>query len=1038
MKTSSKFWKITLYAIVFFPILSQAQYFGRNKPHYKSFDYKLYETPYFSIYHYLDNKKALDQIALWSEQWYKMHQKVLTDSFYFKNPIILYNDHADFQQTNAITGEIGVGTGGVTEAFRNRVIFPFTMTNQQTWHVLGHELVHAFQYNLVINGDSSSIKNLANLPLWLVEGLAEYMSLGRVDPFTAMWMRDAVINNDVPNFRMLENPRYFPYRYGEAFWAFLTGLYGDDIIRPFFYNTAVFGMEYAAPMTLGMTLDQLSEKFVNTIRTYYEPFLDDQKERLIGKVLVDNKNGGRLNVSPVLSPNGKHIVFLSERDLISTDLFLADANTGKIIRKVLSTTKEGHLDDLNYLESAGTWSPDSKQFAIVAYKKGSNAIVIKDVNTGRTKETLKFKEVPGIANPAWSPDGKSIVFAGLAQGQTDLYQYDIRTKKLKQLTNDMYSEIQPNFASDGKTIAYATDKISMDRGRKNGKFTMNIAVLDLASGEAKQLDFFYGANNLNPEHDDDGNIYFLSDRDGFRNMYRYELKEDKIYQMTNYLSGISGITEYSPALSVSRKRDKIVYSYYAKNAFSIYTSSQDRFLNKPVDANDVNQNPGTLPLTNLGQTNIVSDNLEKADSYSQLSAPKETYVQKFKAGEVKNKFKLDYIGGSTGMGVGTGSFGTRTGLAGGVQMLFSDLFGDNQIFSNLALNGEIYDFGGQVTYINSKNKISWGGTLSHIPFQTGGVGYRLDTLQFQGGQQAEVLREDLDILRIYEDQAGVFAQYPLSTTRRFETTLSANYRSFRLDRYPTYYDPITLQFIAEDRRERIPLEQDVINIGGYLIRRAGFFNTGLAYVGDNSYFGMASPMAGYRMRFEVEKYFGGFDFFATTADYRKYWRLKPVTLAVRGMHHARYGQGANQFSPILIGNMGFVHGFYYTQLDRIAQDYNLTFDHLSGQKFLMGNFEVRLPFTGPERLAVIKSGYLMSELSAFVDVGVAYDRFDQISFTKVSPPDINDLTFKRGVVTTGLAARINLFGAIIVEPYYAIPLLKGAKGAFGLNLVPGW
>ena len=116
---------------------------------------------------------------------------------------------------------------------------------------------------------------------------------------------------------------------------------------------------------------------------------------------------------------------------------------------------------------------------------------------------------------------------------------------------------------------------------------MNIGVLDLATGTARELDFFYGANNLNPEHDDDGNIYFLSDRDGFRNMYRYEIKNDKIFQMTNYLSGISGITEYSPALSVSRKKDKIVYSYYAKNAFTILTSSQERFINREVDPTDV-------------------------------------------------------------------------------------------------------------------------------------------------------------------------------------------------------------------------------------------------------------------------------------------------------------------------------------------------------------------------------------------------------------------------------------------------------------------
>jgi hypothetical protein len=53
-----------LFFSILIPFALDAQYFGRNKPHYKTFDYKLYETPYFSIYHYLDNKEALDRIGL--------------------------------------------------------------------------------------------------------------------------------------------------------------------------------------------------------------------------------------------------------------------------------------------------------------------------------------------------------------------------------------------------------------------------------------------------------------------------------------------------------------------------------------------------------------------------------------------------------------------------------------------------------------------------------------------------------------------------------------------------------------------------------------------------------------------------------------------------------------------------------------------------------------------------------------------------------------------------------------------------------------
>lgn len=68
-------------------------------------------------------------------------------------------------------------------------------------------------------------------------------------------------------------------------------------------------------------------------------------------------------------------------------------------------------------------------------------------------------------------------------------------------------------------------------------------------------------------------------------------------------------------------------------------------------------------------------------------------------------FKLDYISNS-GIGVTTSRFGT--GLAGGVQTLFSDILGNHQLFGSIALNGEIYDFGGQFAYINQEHQLGWG------------------------------------------------------------------------------------------------------------------------------------------------------------------------------------------------------------------------------------------------------------------------------------------------------------------------------------------
>src|SRR5690606_5560819 len=139
----------------------------------KNFKYDALHTPNFEIYHYLKNDTFINEIAEWPEEWYAMHQAVFRDTFEQRNPLILYSTHADFQQTTAISGMIGTTTGGVTESLKNRVVMPIAPTLAQTDHVLGHELVHAFQFHRLLNKDSIRGSSLNNIPLWMIEGMAE-------------------------------------------------------------------------------------------------------------------------------------------------------------------------------------------------------------------------------------------------------------------------------------------------------------------------------------------------------------------------------------------------------------------------------------------------------------------------------------------------------------------------------------------------------------------------------------------------------------------------------------------------------------------------------------------------------------------------------------------------------------------------------------------------------------------------------------------------------------------------------------------------
>src|SRR5688500_3005294 len=50
--------------------MSSAQYFGRNKVQYESFDFKVLATDHFDIYYYPEEEAAVRLAARMAERWY--------------------------------------------------------------------------------------------------------------------------------------------------------------------------------------------------------------------------------------------------------------------------------------------------------------------------------------------------------------------------------------------------------------------------------------------------------------------------------------------------------------------------------------------------------------------------------------------------------------------------------------------------------------------------------------------------------------------------------------------------------------------------------------------------------------------------------------------------------------------------------------------------------------------------------------------------------------------------------------------------------
>ena len=1003
---------------------ASAQYFGQNKVQYEQFDFQTFETDQFDIYFYPEERQAVEDAARMAERWYDRHSRTFLREFQKRKPLIFYANSPDFQQTNAVRGQLGQGTGGVTESIKERVIMPLTGSYAETDHVLGHELVHSFQYDIALRKDNSGF-SLRNMPLWFIEGMAEYLSVGRQDSHTAMWMRDAALREDLPTIRQLtrDQQSYFPYRYGQAYMAYIGGKYGDAAVTDLYKMSGRVGVDSAFVYTLGITADSLSEEWKEATRETFLPGTDDRTPvDSIGKAVIGDPGADyQLNISPAVSPDGRYVAFISRRNLFNTNLFVADAETGEIVQELEGTRSNPHFDALRFIDTAGAWSPDGRRFAFITFADGRNEINTFNVQTGEIKTRTVVEDVGAIHNLAWSPDGQSIAFSGLDGGLSDLYVYNLEAKSVRQLTNDRYAALQPTWSPDGETLAFTTD-----RGPNGTNFETleygeeRIGLIDVESGEIRTLRPFSRGMQHNPQFSPDGrSIYFVADQDGYKDVYRYDLDEEATYRVTEIQTGVSGITALSPTLSVARRSGRMMFSVFSNSGYSIVALPEEKTQGTRVAPEGTTSTAAVLPPVQPAGQGLVGSYLDDPlTGLKDLESPK--------ANKASDRLYLDrIIPPSVGASVG-GPVGTQ--VAGGVGFLFSDILGHQNLSVFVQANGTIKDVGGGVFYSNEENRLNYGVGISHQPSAFGEL-RRVGPNTF-----AQIIQ------RIFRTQVGTQASYPFSQTNRLELGLGGTRYGF--DVTARIFD----RFGRAERRDLPGLERDPLY----------FARASLAYVGDFSNSGFTSPLQGGRYRFQVTPQFGSRNFVSVLADYRRYFYREPVTFAIRGLHRGNYGAGEFQggitdlFVRETLGDpyqVGFVRGYSFNSIFeelKCQQQGICRIGRLYGTRMALGSVELRVPLLGPEILSLATFQYLPTDLVLFADAGVAWTSEDlrELSFSSntigQSDPTVSGTVPAEPVTSAGVSARVNVLGAIIFEAFYARTFQRSKTWDFGVILRPGW
>ncbi|MBK8946814.1 MAG: PD40 domain-containing protein [Ignavibacteriae bacterium] len=736
------FLKVTFLIFIFSSICVNAQlyFFGRNKVHYEDFDWKVIKTDHFDIYYYDDFEEMAEIGAAYAEEAYDDLKIKFNHVMIKKIPLIFYNTHNHFQQTNTIPNFIPEGVGGFFEFMKGRVVIPYLTSLEQFRHVIRHELVHVFMTSKVMNvikdhrviGDSYP-------PLWFVEGIAEYWSY-HWDTQAEMIMRDAVLNNFFAPLKDMYRiyGSFLMYKEGQNFLEFVSKKYGEDKILQFLENFWRFkNFEDVIEFTIGERFEKIDEDWQYYLKQQYYPLYENKTPHFIESKKITFEG---YNFSPNYyeNGNGKQIYFVGNRNGYSS-IYKMKYNPDSIDfaepEQILEGEKEVIFETFHLLKPSMTIS--SKGILAFVTKAGAtDALHLFDTEKNEILKHFVFNELLTIESPSFESSGNKILFhAADRKGYIDIYELDIISGNLKRFTNDFYSDRDPIYNSDNSKIIFSSDRTSGIYQQKN-----NLFEIDINSGEVKYLTYS-NADLTSPKFSPDySSLFCLADNDGVKNLWQINFDENnEPKNMTQKTRFLTSIFEYDFVDS-----NELITSTFEKFSFQFFSL-----------------NLHEIPDTNLFVKNFAFDEIKTPWQPEKIVINSETDKLHY-----ENQYSLDYAFSQ----ISTDPiYGTR----GGAIFSLSDLLGDDRYYFMIYNSAEIQsDFfkniNVAISRVNTGGRTNFGYGIFHH------TGRRYD------------IRESDSFF--YERSFGGYISllYPLSSFQRIETstTISNSDREISIDLLP--------------------------------------------------------------------------------------------------------------------------------------------------------------------------------------------------------------------------------------------------------------